>query len=299
MERDDRMTDAAATPPDSGGGDAGAWLVLYPESIKGLTDCPEDFTAVLFPLCRWFMGLPFDRPRGLAGTVFDMMQANQMRNLALRELKRKGGQARSERKADAARANGCKGGRPRKIENPTKPNRNPTETHNENETKPNETILNENETRSDAPQPFCFPDDSLTPPQLLADVGAMIDDAARTLGDCHPSRDKWRAFIQRNGGDAFRDAVKSVAEDMRNGKRIDRPGAYLNSRLDAYTPPPPPAPPPPPIEYGPRDWILCAERCRHYDAGPCKCSRGIDTPPEHDRPPRPPEECHAFARRDG
>jgi hypothetical protein len=170
-----------------------------------------------------------------------MMQANQMRNLALRELKRKGGQARSERKADAARANGCKGGRPRKIENPTKPNRNPTETHNENETKPNETILNENETRSDAPPPpFSNSNPAPTVDDLFSDspspaaIDAIIKRVADAMGDNRPSVHKWRKFIEERGARAFCDIAHAFCDDIRNGKQVDNMGAYFNALLDSH-----------------------------------------------------------------
>ena len=41
-------------------------------------------------------------------------------------------------------------------------------------------------------------------------------------------------------------------------------------------------------------WDLCRERCANCGKSGCKV--GIPTPPPSENPPRPPEECHKFAR---
>ena len=290
------------TPPNSGGGDIGAWLTLHPESIKGLTDCPDDFTAVLLPLCKWFMGLPFDRPQGLRGALFDTMQQAQRRSFEnwrkQSEGGRKGGRARSESKANAVRANGCKGGRPRKSENQSTLDENQS-TLDENLTTKrndnvndnvNETRRNDNESPPAVPPPISFNPSFVSPPER-ADANAIAQWAAKRLGDKYPSVGKWVDFIQRNGVNAFRGIVNEIVSEMDSGKSIGKPGAYLNTRLDAYIPPPPP---PPPKTYTAQDWILCKERCRFYVAE-CRCKCGIKIPPEHETPPRPPQDCSMFA----
>ena len=53
----------------------------------------------------------------------------------------------------------------------------------------------------------------------------------------------------------------------------------------------------PPIskpKYSIEAWELCRERCANCDKKGCKV--GIPTPPPSENPPRPPEECHKFAR---
>ena len=53
----------------------------------------------------------------------------------------------------------------------------------------------------------------------------------------------------------------------------------------------------PPIskpKYSIEAWDLCRERCANCGKKGCKV--GIPTPPPSENPPRPPEECHKFAR---
>ena len=53
----------------------------------------------------------------------------------------------------------------------------------------------------------------------------------------------------------------------------------------------------PPIskqKYSIEAWDLCRERCANCGKSGCKV--GIATPPPSENPPRPPEECHKFAR---
>ena len=53
----------------------------------------------------------------------------------------------------------------------------------------------------------------------------------------------------------------------------------------------------PPIskpKYSIEAWDLCRERCANCGKSGCKV--GIPTPPPSENPPRPPEECHKFAR---
>lgn len=138
---------------ESGGGDAGAWLRISPDGLADILECPEDFTAIMLPLCRWYMGLRFERPKGLRGVVFDMMQAGQERNLStwqkIRDSGRNGGQSKSERKSETARANGRNGGRPRKAENPSPLEENPSNETKRNQTKPNTTERNEDAASGD------------------------------------------------------------------------------------------------------------------------------------------------------
>lgn len=298
----------------SGGGDRGAWLMVSHEGIASLLESPEDFTAVMLPLCRWFMGLPFERPAGLRGTVFEMMQSRQIRSLALRETRRDAGKKKSDEKTEAARANGLKGGRPRKDE----PNRNPTETQQkpitetETETEPK---LDKTETepkpRAGAREPasasVSFSDsvDSIIG-SASADAlerittDELIRRAADAIGDSKPSTSRWRDFIERQGKAAFCRAVREVRERMRTGT-IDNGGKYLNALLNKYgqpeAAPPTPAPPaaPKPRTWTRADWALCEERCARFDAkkGCCPYSR---TPPEHAAHPHPPEECQCFGK---
>lgn len=168
----------------------------------------------------------------------------------------------------------------------------PNETKTENET---ERKTNENETRTPGTA-FVSPSisdsvslSSSTPPPDPAAVESAITNAADLLGDKKPSRDAWRDFIIRYGLAAFKDQVTAV---MRNGKARNK-GAYLNTLLEAYTPPPPPPKPKPPKVYTKADWILCEERCENFN-GQC-CAAGMKIPPEHD-PARShiPEDCKRF-----
>lgn len=122
--------------PPSGGGDQGAYLLLSAEGLPYLLESREDFTKVFYPLFRWFVGMDYDRPKGLAGAMFDMQASRQLRNLETWKNKSNAGKRSSAAKAEAVRANGCKGGRPRKTENQTetkqKPNGNQTETKDPN-----------------------------------------------------------------------------------------------------------------------------------------------------------------------
>ena len=47
-------------------------------------------------------------------------------------------------------------------------------------------------------------------------------------------------------------------------------------------------------KYSIEAWELCRERCANCGKSGCKV--GIPTPPPSENPPRPPEECHKFAR---
>ena len=315
----------------NGGGDAGAWLRISPDGLANLLDCPEDFTAIMLPLCRWYMGLRFERPKGLRGAVFDLMQAGQERNLAtwqkVSDGGRKGGQAKSERKADAVRTNGCTGGRPRKTENqsplgknlsPLAENLSPLAKNLSNETKLNETKRNEterNETklnkteRNETRRPQAA---TVSPPLSNcndvfvssatahgasgdAAIAAAIEDAAQRLGDGVPSRDKWRRFMLAHGVAAFREIVEEVTDKAGIAKK----GAYLNTRLDAYVPPAPPvhaaATAQKPRAFTRGDWILCEERCAHFNAERTACPYSR-VPPEHAANPHPPDECPHFKR---
>lgn len=238
---------------ESGGGNEGAWLRISHEGLADVLDCPEDFTAIMLPLCRWFMGLQFERPKGLRGAVFDMMQAGQERNLEAwqkaRDAGRNGGQSTSEKKAEAARANGRNGGRPRNSENPSPLGKNPsTEGHPlgknpSTETKRNETILNQterNETRTPQAATVSPPlSSNVVPASSLsahgvpedAAITAAIEDTAQRLGDGLPSRDKWRRFMLAHGVAAFRE----IAAEVAGMAGIAKKGAYLNTRLDAYS----------------------------------------------------------------
>ena len=122
--------------PPSGGSDQGAYLIIDAEGLPNLLESTDEFNAVFYPLLRWFCGLDFERPRGLAGALFDKLAARQLRNLEVWKNKSKAGKKSTVAKAEAVRANGCKGGRPRKAENLTEtkqePNRNLTETKDPN-----------------------------------------------------------------------------------------------------------------------------------------------------------------------
>jgi len=52
-----------------------------------------------------------------------------------------------------------------------------------------------------------------------------------------------------------------------------------------------------PRRYSAEEWILCAERCQHFDAKLCKCRSGCAIPPEHRPHALIPEECERFAPR--
>jgi hypothetical protein len=286
----------------SGGGDAGAWLRISPDGLADLLECPEDFTAIMLPLCRWYMGLRFERPKGLRGAVFDMMQAGQERNLATwrkaSDGGRKGGQAKSERKAETARANGCNGGRPRKAENPSPLEENPSNETERNGTKPNITERNETRTPQAATVSPPLSSDSVSSvaahgaPDNAA-IDAAIVDAAQLLGDGLPSRDKWRRFMLAHGVAVFRDKVEKAAA----AQGVEKRGAYLNRLLDAYTPPPvhATATAPKPLTWTREDWGLCEERCAHFNAEKMACPYSR-IPPEHAKHPHPPEECPHFER---
>ena len=296
----------------NGGGDAGAWLRISPDGLANLLDCPEDFTAIMLPLCQWYMGLRFERPKGLRGAVFDLMQAGQERNLAtwqkVTDGGRKGGQAKSERKADAVRTNGCTGGRPRKDENQSPLAKNPSNETKPNETERNETKLNKTE-RNETRRPQAA---TVSPPLSNcndvfvssatahgasgdASIAAAIEDAAQRLGDGVPSRDKWRRFMLAHGVAAFREIVEEVTDKAGIAKK----GAYLNTRLDAYVPPAPPvhaaATAQKPRAFTRGDWILCEERCAHFNAERTACPYSR-VPPEHAANPHPPDECPHFKR---
>lgn len=105
------------------------------------------------------------------------------------------------------------------------------------------------------------------------------------------------------------DFAREFHEDMSNGDwaYVNRQGntakvtpenfasvlnARWKSRKDTYTPPPEP---PRPKHYTAKDWNLCAERCRNFDARRgCKC--GIKVPPDkYQDHPHPPQECPMFA----
>ncbi len=267
------------------------------------------------------MGLRFERPKGLHGAVFEKMQADQERNLAawLKAIEdgRRGGQAKSERKAEAARANGCNGGRPRKAENPSPLGENPSplgenpsplgeNPSNEtkrNRTKPNITERNETRTPQAATVSPPLSGDSVSVSSVTAHgapdaaITAAIVDAAERLGDGLPSRDKWRRFMLAHGVAAFRAEVEKAAA----AQGVEKRGAYLNRLLDAYTPPqaPPPvhatATAPKPLTWTREDWGLCEERCAHFNAEKMACPYSR-IPPEHAKHPHPPEECPHFKR---
>lgn len=287
----------------SGGGDRGAWLRISSEGLADVLECPEDFTSIMLPLCRWYMGLRFERPKGLHGAVFEKMQADQERNLAawLKAIEdgRRGGQAKSERKAEAARANGCNGGRPRKAENPSPLGENPSNETKRNGTKPN--ITERNETRMPQAATVSPPlsGDSVSVSSVTAHgapdaaITAAIVAASQLLGDGLPSRDKWRRFMLAHGVPAFREIAAEVA-GMAN---VAKKGAYLNKRLDAYVPPEPETPKPLPARrtFTPREWGLCRERCANFNAETATCPYSR-IPPEHAANPHPPEECPHFKR---
>ncbi len=284
---------------ESGGGNEGAWLRISHEGLADVLDCPEDFTAIMLPLCRWFMGLQFERPKGLRGAVFAKMQAGQERNLEAwrkaRDAGRNGGQSTSEKKAEAARENGRKGGRPSNNENPSPLGKNPST---ETETELNQTERNETRTPQAATVSPPLSNDAVSVSSVTAHgapddaaITSAIDGAAARLGDGLPSRDKWRRFMLAHGVTAFREIVADVA-----GKAgIANKGAYLNKRLDAYVPTPPPAPKPKPHVWTRRDWCLCEERCAHFNAERVACPYSR-IPPEKFDSPYPPEECEHFQR---
>ena len=292
---------------ESGGGNEGAWLRIAPEGLAELLDCPEDFTAIMLPLCRWYMGLQFERPNGLRGAVFAKMQAGQERNLdawlKMRDAGRDGGKSASKKKADAARVNGQNGGRPRKAETqaPLAETQaplaeNPSIKTKRNETERKQTERNETRTPQAATVSPSFNSDSVSVPAAHGapdEIGSAIEEAAQRLGDGLPSRDKWRRFMLAHGVTAFREIAAEVA-DMAN---VAKKGAYLNTRLDAYVPPAPetPKPIPPRRTFAPEDWILCRERCANFNAETeaCPYSR---IPPEHAANPHPPNECPHFKR---
>ena len=242
-----------SNPIESGGGDEGAWLLVFPEGVAGLLESQDDFMAVMFPLCRWYMGKSFVRPQGVSGVAFDMMQAAQARNLQVwhdrREGGRKGGQAKGGRKAEAARANGRKGGRPRNAENPsTALVKNPS---NETETKPNSNkTKTEKETKPRAHESVSISTSVFESDSILDSISAASDGIAETvarltpdelmrraadaIGDRQPSIASWRDFIDRHGKAAFREAAHEVCEQRRNGKTIANGGAYLNALLAKY-----------------------------------------------------------------
>ena len=110
--------------------------------------------------------------------------------------------------------------------------------------------------------------------------GGIPDDFAREFHE-DMSRGKW-AYVNRQGNTA-----KVTPENFASVLN-----ARWKARKDTYTPPPEP---PRPKHYTAKDWNLCAERCRNFDARRgCKC--GIKVPPDkYPDHPHPPQECPMFA----
>lgn len=76
--------------------------------------------------------------------------------------------------------------------------------------------------------------------------------------------------------------------------------AELVTGMETGRPANAPAAPKPVRQWTPRDWMLCSERCKHYDPEKVCCRCGVKVPPEHDPcHVRPPEECKHFERIEG
>ena len=76
---------------DTGGGDRGLWLQLFPEDLARLIHDRDTFTKYLYPLARWHMGEEYDPPEGVeADFIFGKLQDQQRRSAQSQQAKRDG-----------------------------------------------------------------------------------------------------------------------------------------------------------------------------------------------------------------
>ena len=261
---------------DRDNGGRGECLQLWRNDVSAMLDLPPDKRQeacdVLF---KWFAN--GDEPQSDDGMVvwFVRQIANRQKRAAeafarKRDAQSQGGKSAMQKRW-SKRADKLVISSDKLVSN-----------ENENETiTKTETKRNENGTPQAA---------TASPPLSDSVVSVEIETAAQRLGDCSPSRDKWRRFMQTHGAPAFRAMVDKVAAAQGVAKR----GAYLNRLLDTYAPAPPPAPKPKPREWTRKDWCLCEERCAHFDACAARCSKGITTPPGNGKYQYPPEECEHY-----
>ena len=89
----------SATPQDTGGGDRGLWLQLFPEDLRRLAQDRDTFAKYVYPLARWHMGLEYDPPEGPeADFIFGKLQDQQRRSAQSQQAKRDGAKLTNEKR---------------------------------------------------------------------------------------------------------------------------------------------------------------------------------------------------------
>ena len=84
---------------DTGGGDRGLWLQLFPEDLARLIRDRDTFTKYLYPLACWHMGEAYDPPEGVeADFIFGKLQDQQRRSAQSQQAKRDGAKQTNEKR---------------------------------------------------------------------------------------------------------------------------------------------------------------------------------------------------------